>query len=124
MAIACPACGRQYDATLFEFGGSVACDCGEVLRPFELPAVEMPVEGDLDLHTFLPDEVHDLVPEYLQACRERGILRVRVVHGKGTGELLRTVHALLERMAEVESFELAEPCEGGWGATVVRLRPL
>ena len=122
MAIACPNCGRQYDSTLFEFGGRVDCDCGEVLQPFDLPAVELPVEGDLDLHTFLPGEVRDLVPDYLRACRERGILRVRVVHGKGTGELLLTVHAILERMAEVESFELAEPAEGGWGATVVRLK--
>lgn len=122
MAIVCPNCGRQYDATLFEFGQSVACDCGEVVQPFEPAPVEMPIDGELDLHTFLPAEVKDLVPEYLQACRERGILRVRVVHGKGTGELLRTVHAILERLAEVESFELAEPYEGGWGATIVHLK--
>jgi len=121
VAIVCPACGRQYDATLFEFGRSVACDCGEVLRPFEPVLMEMPIDGELDLHTFLPAEVKDLVPEYLRACRERGILRVRVVHGKGRGELLRTVHALLDRLPEVESFELAEPREGGWGATIVHL---
>lgn len=122
MAIVCPACGRQYDATLFEFGRSVACDCGEVVQPFGTASVEMPIDGELDLHTFLPAEVKDLVPEYLRACRERGILRVRVVHGKGTGALLRTVRALLERLDEVESFEPAEPGEGGWGATIVHLR--
>ncbi len=29
MAIVCPRCGREYDATLFEFDRVVACDCGE-----------------------------------------------------------------------------------------------
>jgi hypothetical protein len=122
MAIVCPACGRQYDATLFEFGQSVVCDCGELLQPFGPVPVEIPVDGVLDLHTFLPAEVKDLVPEYLQACREKGILRVRVIHGKGTGELLRTVQAILGRIPEVESFEQAEPFEGGWGATIVHLK--
>src|SRR5579871_319894 len=28
MAITCPKCGAQFDATLFEFGNRVRCDCG------------------------------------------------------------------------------------------------
>jgi hypothetical protein len=28
MAITCPNCGSQFDATLFEFGNRVHCDCG------------------------------------------------------------------------------------------------
>ena len=31
MAYACPRCGRQYDATLFEFGRAVRCVCGREL---------------------------------------------------------------------------------------------
>ncbi len=31
MAIQCPACGRQYDVTLFQFGRSVRCPCGETV---------------------------------------------------------------------------------------------
>ena len=124
MAILCPRCGRQYDVTLFQFGAGVDCDCGERVAPFadETP-VEMPIDGTLDLHTFAPADVKDLVPDYLQACREKGILRVRVVHGKGDGSMLRTVHALLQRIPEVESFELAGASEGGWGATIVHLNP-
>jgi len=85
-------------------------------------AVEIPIEGTLDLHTFKPAEVKDLVPEYLRECAARGILRVRIVHGKGTGALARIVRSALCRMPEVASYETADPNEGGWGATIVRLK--
>lgn len=88
----------------------------------ELPPLEIPIDGTLDLHTFRPKDVGILVPEYLAQCRERRILRVRVIHGKGQGDLLRTVHALLGRMPDVESFSLAGALEGGTGATIVYLK--
>jgi DNA-nicking Smr family endonuclease len=136
MAIQCPDCGRQYDVTLFQFGQTVECDCGAILeygddlphgRPNRdaeaMDPVELPIDGTLDLHAFAPADVKELVPEYLAACREKGIFRVRIVHGKGTGEMMKTVHALLARLYEVESFELAGPFEGGSGATIAVLRP-
>jgi DNA-nicking Smr family endonuclease len=90
----------------------------------EEPApVELPIDGTLDLHTFAPGEVGDLLQEYLRECRGRGILDVRVVHGKGTGALRRTVEVLLKRLPEVERFDTADESAGGWGATLVRLRP-
>jgi len=93
-----------------------------LIDPGDTEPIEIPVEGTLDLHTFRPSDVKDLVPEYLRACLEKGVLRVRIVHGKGTGVLQRTVHAVLRRFPEVVSFELAGPDEGGWGATIVRLK--
>ena len=86
--------------------------------------VEIPITGELDLHTFRPREVKDLVPDYLQACREKGLREVRVVHGKGIGNLRRTVHAILDRLPYVESYSLAHEFQGSWGATMVWLRPL
>lgn len=83
----------------------------------------LPITGELDLHTFRPEALGDLIPEYLRECREAGILEVRVVHGKGRGQVLRSVHALLGRLPEVASFSLATPAFGGPGATFVHLHP-
>lgn len=85
--------------------------------------LELPIDGTLDLHTFSPREVGTLVPDYLAACRERGIRQARIIHGKGTGALRRTVHAILERLDEVEAYRLAGQGRGGWGATLVDLAP-
>jgi len=86
-------------------------------------SVEIPIDGVLDLHTFRPDEVKDLLPEYLEECRKRGILYVRIIHGKGNGTLRRTVHAVLGRLPSVASFRLAGEEAGGWGATLAVLVP-
>jgi DNA-nicking Smr family endonuclease len=94
-------------------------------NPFDDPEpVELPINGELDLHTFQPKEIKELVPDYLQACREKGILTVRIVHGKGIGNLRRTVHSILSKNPNVISFALAGEQFGGWGATMVSLHPL
>jgi dsDNA-specific endonuclease/ATPase MutS2 len=92
----------------------------ESASPFPDP-VPLPVTGELDLHTFRPRDLSALLPEYLNECRQRGLLTVRIIHGKGTGALRTGVHALLGRLPEVLSFELAGETAGGWGATIVRL---
>jgi len=91
-------------------------------REKEPEPVEIPIDGVLDLHAFHPAEVKDLLPEYLTACRGKGIFEVRVIHGKGTGMLRETVHAVLKRLPEVISFSLAGGDAGSWGATLVKLR--
>ncbi|MBI2840697.1 MAG: Smr/MutS family protein [Acidobacteria bacterium] len=88
----------------------------------ETEPVVIPIDGTLDLHTFRPRDMKALVPEYLNKCREKEILQVRIIHGKGIGELRRTVHAILERLPEVVSFHTAAEDAGGWGATIVTLR--
>jgi hypothetical protein len=88
------------------------------------PAVAaLPVDGTLDLHTFAPGEVRELLSEYLAACQERGQLELRIVHGKGAGVLRRTVQSILSKDTRVESFRTASEDAGGWGATLVTLRP-
>ena len=85
--------------------------------------VEIPINGVLDLHSFHPGDVRELLPDYLHECREKGILEVRVIHGKGTGMLRESVHAILRRLPEVSSFKLADETAGSWGATIVELKP-
>jgi DNA-nicking Smr family endonuclease len=84
--------------------------------------IEQPIDGVLDLHAFQPGDVKDLVPEYLSECRKRGILQVRIIHGKGTGALRETVRSVLGKLPYVESFRTADEFAGGWGATIVVLR--
>jgi dsDNA-specific endonuclease/ATPase MutS2 len=81
----------------------------------------MPVDGILDLHAFRPEEVLDVVQEYLEACRERGIFQIRIIHGKGKGVQRAAVRSLLEKHSLVVSFSDAPASAGGWGATVVDL---
>lgn len=85
-------------------------------------SVELPIDGVLDLHAFRPADVRDLVHDYVDACRERGIVDLRIIHGKGTGALQRLVHAQLSRREDVVEYRLASD-SSGWGATLVRLLP-
>lgn len=87
-------------------------------------ATKPPLRDELDLHTFLPRDCADVVAEYLEAARAAGFVRVRIVHGKGTGTLRRIVHGVLERHAAVKAFQLGAASVGGWGATLVELEPL
>jgi dsDNA-specific endonuclease/ATPase MutS2 len=47
---------------------------------------------------------------------------VRIIHGKGTGTLRSTVHALLRKLPQVKSFHSGDEHSGSWGATWVVLR--
>jgi DNA-nicking Smr family endonuclease len=85
--------------------------------------ITLPIDGTLDLHTFQPREIRDLISDYVVACQKQGIFQVRIIHGKGTGALRRTVHAVLSQLPDVISFRLAGQDAGNWGATIVELRP-
>ncbi len=82
---------------------------------------EFPVTDVLDLHTFQPRDVKPLLHDYLEACAQKGITRVRIIHGKGTGTLKRIIHGALGKSSRVKSFALAPETDGGWGATIVEL---
>jgi DNA-nicking Smr family endonuclease len=90
---------------------------------FARDVVALPITGELDLHTFRPSDLGELLPAYLAECRARGIREVRIVHGKGTGTLRTTVHTHLRRSALVASFRSGDEASGSWGATIATLRP-
>jgi DNA-nicking Smr family endonuclease len=103
--------------------GSTPESAGQAEAEEVIAPVEHPLTRELDLHGFIPSEIGSLIPEYLELCRERGWLEVRLIHGRGTGQLRRSVEAILQRLDIVESFALAAPAYGGPGATWVRLKP-
>jgi DNA-nicking Smr family endonuclease len=90
--------------------------------PWEPETVELPITDVLDLHSFRPSEVPDVVRDYLDAAHEQGFRDLRIIHGKGIGVQRQTVRTLLERDPRVEGFGDAPMEAGGWGATWVRLR--
>jgi dsDNA-specific endonuclease/ATPase MutS2 len=85
--------------------------------------VQLPITGELDLHTFRPEDVEELIPAYLAECAARQLRDVRIIHGKGTGRLRLRVHAILRQSPLVRTYRLGDASTGSWGATVVILRP-
>jgi DNA-nicking Smr family endonuclease len=87
-------------------------------------AVPIPIKDWIDLHTFSPKEIPLLLEDYLVECQKRGFREVRIIHGKGKGVQMNIVRSLLKKSPLVESFQDAPSEAGGWGATIVFLRPL
>jgi len=84
--------------------------------------VPLPITGELDLHTFRPADLAELIPAYFEECRTRGLTKIRIIHGKGTGTLRASVHAMLRKSPHVKSFHSGDEQSGSWGATWVLLR--
>jgi len=80
--------------------------------------VELPIEDSIDLHTFQPGEIADLVKEYLHQALLRGYREVRIIHGRGIGVQRRIVHSLLEKHSQVATFY----DETDRGSTLVKLK--
>ena len=85
--------------------------------------VELPIEDSIDLHAFAPRDIPSVVEEYLEQAAGLGFREVRLIHGRGTGTQRAIVQGLLRNHPLVASFGDAPADRGGWGATVVFLRP-
>ena len=86
--------------------------------------IELPIDGVLDLHTFHPKELPDLLTDYLAACHAKRIYSIRIIHGKGSGVLKARVRSLLSRDPRVAGYRDAPAGSGGWGATLVTLKAM
>jgi DNA-nicking Smr family endonuclease len=85
--------------------------------------VRLPLDGELDLHPFAPRDIPSVVEEYVRACGGEGVYHLRRAHGRGRGVQRAVVRRVLSSLPEVLSYADAPPGAGGWGATVVELRP-
>jgi hypothetical protein len=86
-------------------------------QPFKIE-----VEDSIDLHSFPPRDVPDVVDAYLEEAVEKGFTEVRLIHGRGIGVQRDRVQKLLARHSLVSGFHDAPPDRGGWGATVAYLK--
>ena len=86
----------------------------------EPEVIEYPVDGTLDLHTFHPRDAKDVVKDYLDACIEKRISQIRIIHGKGKGVMRRIVHNILDQHPCVIAYR-HDSGLGSWGATVATL---
>ena len=90
---------------------------------FEQEPVRIPITDVFDLHTVPPRDVKAVVEAYLEEAHALGFRYVRIIHGRGIGVQRETVRKVLGRTPFVESFSDAPAEAGGWGATIVTLKP-
>ncbi len=77
----------------------------------------------LDLHGFQPRDLPAILDDYLDAAWEAGWTALRIVHGRGIGVQRERVRARLARDPRVAGWSDAPGGAGGWGATIVTLKP-
>ncbi len=80
---------------------------------------EIEFGSEVDLHHFHPRDTGIVVHEFLKQGKEKGLSRLRIVHGKGRSQKKSQVHRLLADAPDVESFS---DDGSNWGATIVTLR--
>ena len=83
---------------------------------------ELPINGILDLHTFSPKEIKQLIPDYIDACLAKNIYLIRIIHGKGIGVLRAITNSILKNHPAVVSYRLDPEPGSSWGATLVELK--
>ena len=94
----------------------------EELRPTGIAASNTRQESELNIRGERVEQGVEKLRDFILEAHALKVLRVRIVHGKGTGSLREAVRAYLKREKRVHRFEDAVPYEGGHGVTVAYLR--
>ena len=83
--------------------------------------VPLPIDGSLDLHTFVPKDIPSVVNDYIYAAHEAGLRELRLVHGRGQGIQRGIVQQLLDNHPLVAEF--FDDADSHLGATIALLVP-
>jgi dsDNA-specific endonuclease/ATPase MutS2 len=82
-------------------------------------AHRVPIEPELDLHSFAPRDIPSVVDEYVTAAAAAGLTEVRLVHGRGRGVQRGIVQATLDRHPLVVEFW--DDAASHLGATIAKI---
>ncbi len=77
------------------------------------------IEAEIDLHGFHEHEAIEAISEFLMNAEQKHMKRVRIITGKGSGILQKSVRTWL--INNEYFFETAKITEGGSGALIVKL---
>ena len=80
---------------------------------------KIPIEAEIDLHSFRPEDIPSVVEEYITAAALAGLREVRLIHGRGKGVQRGIVQAALDRHPRVAEF--CDDTSSHLGATIARL---
>lgn len=90
------------------------------IEPEELPEY-IEVTNELDLHGFFPEQIPEIVNEFIENAIRLKIKYLRIIHGKGKSKLKWAVRSALESNPRVINYKDAPPELGSWGATIVEI---
>jgi dsDNA-specific endonuclease/ATPase MutS2 len=85
--------------------------------------IRIPITSEFDLHSVASRDLKAVVEEYLIEARKAGLTALRIIHGRGIGTRREIVRSILARTPFVIDFRDAPGEAGGWGSTIVTLRP-
>ena len=87
----------------------------------ELPQLVV-ITDTLDLHGYFPEQVPQMLADFIENAHRLGLREVRIIHGKGGSIMKRLVWEKLAENPLVEEYHNAHPLFGGWGATIALLK--
>ena len=80
----------------------------------------MHISATLDLRGQRYDEAMRNVDKYLDDAMLAGLSQAKIIHGKGTGALIKGVSEILKTDKRVASYRFGDDKEGGYGVTIVK----
>lgn len=82
----------------------------------------MSLSSEVDVRGETVDTAIYIIDKFLDDALLSSLSQIRIIHGKGTGQLRAGIHAYLKRLSYVKSYRLGTFGEGDSGVTVVEFK--